>query len=168
MSDDSSGSTKKLLVTEASLDDAQLIADLTRASWADKVNPNSLGHRETADVVLQDLKSGGGYILHVNDVPSGSLRWLPVEGERDVWEVRRIGVLPIYRGQNLSEHLLEAVIHRALSSDINELRLGVRADQPRLVDFYAALGFEVAPELEYPHDIGHDTPPIMLRRMFHR
>lgn len=168
MSDDSSGSLKSIVVTEASLDDAQLIADLTRASWADKVNPNSLGHRETAEVVLRDLKSGGGYILHVNDVPSGSVRWLPVEGERDVWEIRRIGVLPIYRGQNLSEHLLEAVIHRALSSDVNELRLGVRADQPRLVDFYAALGFEVAPELEYPHDMGADTPPTMLRRIFNR
>ncbi|RJX30325.1 MAG: GNAT family N-acetyltransferase [Oxalobacter sp.] len=167
MSDDSSSEgIKNILVTEASLEDAQLIADLTRAAWADKVNPQSTGHQETHEVVTKDLLRGGGYILHVNNVPSGSLRWLPVEGELNVWEVRRIGVLPVYRGKNLSAHMLEAVVHRALASDINELRVGVRADQPRLVDYYAAYGFELAPELEYPHDYNADAPPVMLRRIF--
>ena len=168
MSDDSREGLNNIYVTEASLEDAQLIADLTRASWADKVNPNSRGHHETADIVTKDLINGGGYILYVNNEPSGSLRWVPVEGENDVWEVRRIGVLPIYRGKNLSEYLLEAVIHHALDSEIEELRVAVRADQPRLVDFYAALGFEVAPELEYTHDMaGLETPPVMLRRKFY-
>ena len=168
MSDDSREGLHRIWVTEASLEDAELIADLTRASWEDKVNPNSRGHHETAELVTRDLIRGGGYILHVNDAPSGSLRWVPVDGEWDVWEVRRIGVLPIYRGKNLSEYMLEAVVHRALASDIQELRVAVRADQPRLVDFYAAFGFEVAPELEYSHDMaGLETPPIMLRRKFH-
>lgn len=165
MSDDI-GDDLNILIREASLEDAPLIAELTRASWADKVNPSSTGHRETADLVQADLRRGGGYILQVNDTPSGSVRWLPIEGEQDVWEVRRIGVMPMYRSKNLSQHLLEAVIHRAHSAGISELRLGVRADQPRLVDFYAALGFEVAPELEYPHDMGNEPVPTMMRRMF--
>lgn len=168
MSDDIGDDLSNILVREALLDDAPLIADLTRASWADKVNPVSTGHRETAEVVLKDLRSGGGYILLVNDMPSGSVRWIPVDGERDAWEIRRMGVLPIYRGKNLSMHLLEAVVHRALSSDIGEIRLGVRADQPRLVDFYATLGFELAPELDYPHDMGGETAPTMMRRVFNR
>jgi GNAT superfamily N-acetyltransferase len=166
MSNDIGDDLKNIIVREASLEDAQLIAELTRASWADKVNLKSTGHRENAEIVTKDLINGGAYILHVNDIPSGSVRWLPIEGERDVWEVRRMGVLPIYRGKNLSEHLLEAVIHRAQSSGVNELRLGVRADQPRLVDFYATYGFEVAPELEYPHDMGQEATPTLMRRIF--
>ena len=34
-------------VREATLDDAQLIAELTRAAWAGKVRRDSSGHRET-------------------------------------------------------------------------------------------------------------------------
>lgn len=168
MSDDIGDDLSNILVREASLDDAALIAELTRASWADKVKATSSGHRETAEAVLKDLEIGGGFILQVNDNPSGSVRWLPVDGESDVWEVRRMGVLPIYRSKNLSQHLLEAIIHRAHASDITELRLGVRADQPRLLDFYAAFGFEIAPELEYPHDMQHEPTPTMMRRVFNR
>ncbi len=168
MSDDLTVDLTNILVREASLDDASMIADLTRASWADKVKATSSGHRETSEDVLKDLQKGGGFILLVNDTPSGSVRWLPVDGERDVWEVRRMGVIPIFRSRNLSQHLLEAIIHQALSSDINELRLGVRADQPRLLDFYAAFGFEIAPELEYPHDMQQEPTPTMMRRIFNR
>jgi N-acetylglutamate synthase-like GNAT family acetyltransferase len=165
MSDDI-GDDLSILVREASLDDADLIAELTRASWADKVKETSSGHRETAELVQADLRRGGGYVLQVNGTPSGSVRWLPIDGDRDAWEIRRMGVMPMYRSKNLSQHLLEAVIHRALSAQIQELRLGVRADQPRLVDFYAAFGFELAPELEYPHDMGNEPLPTMMRRMF--
>ena len=169
MSSDIRDELCNILVREASLDDAELIADLTRAAWANKVKASSSGHRETAETVLPDLEQGGGFILLVNDTPSGSARWLPIDGEHDIWEIRRIGVLPIYRGKNLSQHLLEAVIHRALSSDVHELQLGVRADQPRLLDFYAAFGFELAPELEYPHSHNPQEPlPIMMRRIFGR
>ncbi|MBS1187578.1 MAG: family acetyltraansferase [Burkholderiaceae bacterium] len=167
MSDDI-GNDLNILISEASINDAQLIAELTRASWADKVNPTSSGHRETAELVRADLQRGGAFILLVNDTPSGSVRWLPVDGESGVWEVRRMGVMPMYRSRNLSQYLLEAVIHRTLSADVHELRLGVRADQPRLVDFYAAFGFELAPELEYPHDMHGESAPIMMRRTFNR
>ena len=162
------GDDLNILIREAHIEDAQLIAELTRASWADKVKPASSGHRETADLVIRDLKNGGGFILLVNETPSGSVRWIPVDGERHAWEVRRMGVMPMYRRKNLSQHLLDAVIYRALSADIEELRLGVRADQPRLLDFYAAFGFEVAPELDYPHDMHNEPTPTMMRRIFHR
>ena len=165
---DAIGNDLNILVREAALEDAPLMAELTRASWADKVKASSSGHRETAELTLADLQRGGGFVLIVNDAPAGSVRWLPVEGEQNVWEVRRMGVMPIYRSKNLSQHLLEAVIHRAHAAGIEELRLGVRADQPRLVDFYAAFGFEVAPELEYPHDMGSEPLPTMMRRMFNR
>lgn len=154
-----------IIVREASLDDAQLIADLTRTAWAGKVAVTSSGHRETAVRVRQDLQNGGGFILLKEETPIGSVRWAPVESEPDVWEIIRMGVVPAYRGEHLSQHLLEAVIHRALASDVNELRLGVRADQTRLLDLYAAFGFELAPELEYTHANPFEPAPTVMRRV---
>jgi len=154
-----------IVVREATLEDAQLIAELTRAAWAEKVAVTSSGHRETAVRVLQDLLDGGGFILLRDDVPIGSARWAPVESEPDVWEIMRMGVLPEHRGEHLSQHLLEAVIHRALAADIRELRLAVRADQERLLDLYSAFGFELAPELEYSHANPLEPTPLVMRRV---
>jgi ribosomal protein S18 acetylase RimI-like enzyme len=49
----------------------------------------------------------------------------------------------------ISQHLLEAVIHHGLAAGVQEVRLAVRADQPKLIDFYTAYEFELAEELEY-------------------
>lgn len=154
-----------ILVREATLDDAQLIADLTRAAWAGKVAVSSSGHRETAVRVRLDLQIGGGFILLKDEEPIGSVRWAPVESEPDVWEIMRMGVLPAHRGEHLSQHLLEAVIHRAQESDVDELRLAVRSDQERLLDLYAAFGFELAPELEYTHANPLEPSPTVMRRL---
>jgi ribosomal protein S18 acetylase RimI-like enzyme len=76
-----------------------------------------------------------------------------------------MGVLPAYRGQSLSQHLLEAVVHRAQASGVGELRLAVRADQAKLLDLYAAYAFEIAPELEYSHANPLEPAPVVMRRM---
>lgn len=157
-----------ILVREATFDDAKLIADLTRAAWAGKVAVTSGGHRETAVHVSEDLREGGGFILLVDEEPAGSVRWRPLDAEPDVWEILRMGVAPGFRGNNLSQHLLEAVIHHALTAEVTELHLAVRADQPRLLDFYAALDFDLAPELDYSHKNPLEPTPTMLRRVLHR
>ena len=157
-----------LLIREASPDDAELIAALTCNAWAGKVASSSSGHQETGASVLDDLRLGGGFILLVDNVAAGSVRWLPLDTEHDVWEIVRMGVTHAFRGQSLSQHLLEAVIHQALGCDVTELRLAVRTDQPRLIDFYAALGFELAPELEYSHANPAEPPPTVMRRVLRR
>lgn len=154
-----------ILVREATFDDVCLIAALTRASWENKVAVTSSGHRETEEHVFEHLQLGGGFILLANDTPAGSVRWLPQEDNPSVWETLRMGILPAYRGRNLSQHLLEAVIHRALASGITELRLGVRTDQPRLLDLYAAFDFQLAPELEYSHANPLEPAPAVMRRI---
>ncbi len=154
-----------LIVREASPDDAQVIADLTRAAWAGKVAVTSSGHRETAIQVLQHLQDGGGFLLLLDGDPVGSVRWLPLETEAGTWEIVRMGVLPAHRGHSLSQHLLEAVIHQALAANVTELRLAVRTDQTRLLDLYAAYGFEVAPELEYSYANPLEPPPAVMRRV---
>jgi GNAT superfamily N-acetyltransferase len=154
----------KLVVRAAALDDAELIASLTRDCWAGKVAASSSGHRETAAVVAGQLREGGGFILLLGGAAAGSVRWAPLELDPAVWEIRRMGVLPAQRGANLSQHLLEAVIHQALESGAAELRLAVRSDQPKLIDFYAAFGFELAPELEYAHANPAEPVPAVMRR----
>lgn len=153
-----------LTVREATLDDAQLIANLTRTAWAGKVAATSSGHRESGEQVKRQLQIGGGFILFKGGEPIGSVRWLALDGETDVWELLRMGLLPSYRGEGLSQHLLEAVIHRAQSANVRELRLAVRADQSRLVDLYAAYDFGVAPELEYSHANPLEPAPFVMRR----
>jgi ribosomal protein S18 acetylase RimI-like enzyme len=153
-----------ILIREATLDDAPLIAELTRTAWANRVAVTSSGHRETAVHVAEQLQEGGGFVLLVDDQPAGSVRWLPLDAEPEIWEILRMGVLADYRGNNLSQNLLEAVIHHALMSGVSELRLGVRSDQSRLVDLYAAYGFEVAPELEYTHANPLEPAPTVMRK----
>ncbi len=153
-----------IVVRPASDDDAQLIAELTRAAWAGKVTVTSSGHRETAQRVREHLRHGGAFILLQHGMAVGSVRWAPLDEDPDVWEILRMGVLPHCRGSNLSQHLLEAVIHHGQTSAVQELRLAVRADQPRLLDFYAAFAFELAEELDYSHANPAEPAPLVLRR----
>ena len=153
------------LVRAAADGDAALIAELTRGSWAGKVAASSSGHRETTEVVAGQLREGGAFILLQGDTAVGSVRWSPLDLDPGIWEIRRMGVLPAWRGANLSQHLLEAVIHQALESGADELRLAVRSDQPKLIDFYAAFGFELAAELEYAHANPAEPTPAVMRRM---
>jgi GNAT superfamily N-acetyltransferase len=153
-----------IVVREARADDARLMAELTRAAWAGKVSVTSSGHRETAVQVTEHLRAGGGFVLELDGAPVASVRWLPLENSSEVWEVARMGVLPEHRGNQLSEHLIEAVIHHALATGIEEVRLAVRTDQPRLIDFYAAYEFELAAELDYSHANPLEPAPLVMRR----
>jgi ribosomal protein S18 acetylase RimI-like enzyme len=154
-----------IIVREACAEDASLIAELTRKAWAGKVSVTSSGHRETAVNVADHLRDGGGFILLDGEQPIGSVRWLPLDGNPDVWEILRMGVIADYRGTNLSQHLLEAVIHHALTAGIEELRLVVRSDQPKLIDFYTAYEFSLAEELEYSHANPLEPAPLVMRRL---
>ena len=157
-----------LVLREATLADAALLAEITRAAWRQTVAVTSSGHRETAVQVAEHLQHGGGFLLLIDEQPAGAVRWLPVDGDADVWEILRMGVLPGFRGQNLSQHLLEAVVHHAQSGSVDELRLAVRSDQARLLDLYAAHGFELAPELEYGHANPVEPVPTVMRRRLKR
>lgn len=154
-----------IVVREAALDEAQLIAELTRAAWADKVAATSSGHTETIERVLNDLRNGGGFLILIDHLAVGSVRWAPIDGDTDIWEIMRMGILPSFRGQSLSQHLLEAVIHHALATSVTELRLAVRTEQNKVLDFYAAFGFELAPEIEYSHANPNEPAPSVMRKM---
>ena len=153
-----------LRVRPAEDEDAALIASLTHQCWAGKVAPSSSGHRDTPEQVADQLRAGGAFLLLVDEEPAGSVRWTPADDDADAWEVKRMGVLPRWRGRQLSQHLVEAVVHHALASGVSELRLAVRSDQPKLFDFYAAFGFELAEELEYLGANPAEPEPFVMRR----
>ncbi|MES2152220.1 MAG: GNAT family N-acetyltransferase [Pseudomonadota bacterium] len=153
-----------IVVRMATDDDAGLIAGLTRAAWAGKVAASSSGHRETAPQVLAQLRHGGGCVLLADGEAVGSVRWAPHDSAARVWEIMRMGVLPAWRGTGLARYLLEAVIRQARDCAVEEVRLAVRADQPKLLDFYAAFDFTLAAELEYSHANAEQPAPTVMRR----
>lgn len=157
----------KIVVREALLDDAKLIADLTRQAWAGRVAARSEGHTETETAVLPDLQRGGGFILLVDDEPAGCVRWLPADDECNIWRIHRLGILPAFRGKNLSEYLLEAIIHHAHEYEISELHMALYPEHGRLADSYAVFDFNIAPELEFSLRDSSAPPPVMLRKLFH-
>lgn len=160
-----------LLVREATSEDAALIAGLTRDCWAGEAAPGTRAQDDQGDLVAtvtQHLQRGGGFILQDGQQAIGSVRWLPLETEDGVWEISLLGVLPAWRGNQLSQHLLEAVVHHAHASNVDELRLAVPAEQARLVDLYAAQGFELAMELDVEHTNPLERAPNVMRRMLRR
>ena len=154
----------KPIIRPATNDDAELIAELTRHSWANKVAASSSGHHESVERVTKDLREGGALLLLASDTPIGSLRWLPLPDNPAIWEILRLGILPDYRGRQLSQLLMMEVMQRAVTAGVRELRLAVRADQPRLLDFYAEFGFQIAPELHYRYANPLEPAPLMMRR----
>jgi GNAT superfamily N-acetyltransferase len=147
--------------------DAALIARITRAAWSGRVDPGSSAYRETEEQIATQLAEGGGFILHVGTEPAGSVRYSPVvdgANGQTVWEIRRMGVLPAWRGKGYALMMMDAVVVLARRQGVYDLRLAVRYDQPRLVEVYAGMGFFLAPDLEYAHASPGSVPPTVMRR----
>jgi GNAT superfamily N-acetyltransferase len=160
----------------ATKDDAELIAQLTRACWVGKPK-NSSGHRETPEKVLNDLEDGSAIIMELDGVPVGSIRYFPVfnvgeDGEKYgpvALEIGRLGILSEHRGRGLSTWLMNEIMMRATSRGIEELRLAVRTDEPGLLEFYKRQGFFEDDSITYSHANPKSQKPITMRKyLFHR
>ncbi len=155
----------------ATPDDAELIARLTRACWVGKPE-NSSGHRETAESVRQNLQDGEAIIMELAGVPVGSVRYYPVlETNQNsqkfgpvALEIGRLGILPEHRGRGLSTWLMNEVTMRATLRGIQELRLAVRQDEPGLLEFYKRQGFFEDASIKYSHANPLSPKPITLRK----
>ena len=104
----------------ATNDDAELIAQLTRACWVGKPE-NSSGHRETPEKVLHDLEEGSVIIMELAGVPVGSVRYFPVfnigeNGEKYgpvALEIGRLGILPEHRGHGIGSSIMKSLLEEA-------------------------------------------------------
>jgi ribosomal protein S18 acetylase RimI-like enzyme len=155
----------------ATLEDAELIAQLTRAAWVGKPEKSS-GHFETPENVRRNLEEGEAIIMELGGKPIGSVRIYPAFEKLEdgtvigpiALEIARLGILPEHRGRGLSTWLMNEVMIRALNRGIEELRLAVRTDEPGLQAFYERQGFFVDSSVNYSHANPNSPKPITMRK----
>ncbi len=152
-------------VTAAEVADAALVHALTQRAWLGTVAGDSSAYRETAaDVEAVFARGGGAFVVRIDDVPVGSVRYLPVPHAEPSWEIKRMGVLREARGRGLGERLAAAVEGAARAAGVRRLQLGVRRDQPRLVGFWATLGFEADAAVALSSHNPSTEPPVTMSR----
>ncbi len=161
--------TRLIAIRRASPADGGLVEGLTRRIWTGRVSPESTVFGETPDSVAAQLGKGGGSILFDGDTPVGSGRWVPVPGPggAGLWmEIKRIGVLAEYRKQGFGERILRHLEAAGRQAGAEGAQLAIRLDQPRLIDFYEALGYVRAGDVELTTPNPRSPPPIGMRKTF--
>ncbi|MCZ8338759.1 MAG: GNAT family N-acetyltransferase [Burkholderiaceae bacterium] len=156
-------------VTAATTADAALVHALTQRAWHGTVAANSSAYLETAaDIEALFARGGGALVARVDGVPVGSVRHVPVPHGEPSWEIKRMGLLREARGAGLGPLLAAAVEDAARAAGVGRLQLGVRRDQPRLVAFWATLGFEADASVALSSHNPLTEPPVtMSRRLGH-
>lgn len=154
----------RIAIRPAGPDDAALMHRLSLQAWRGTVSTNSSLFDETVEYVAGILRDGGGFILEVDDEPSGSVRHFPVGGDATVWEVKRLGVIAAWRGRGLGERLMQAVTDEARRQAVRRLQIGIRADQPRLIRFYETLGFRLDDSVRLSAQNPRTAPAITMSR----
>lgn len=125
--------------------------------------------RETAESVAAQIANGGGVLLMQGEAAIGSGRWVEVPGPggQGRWmEVKRIGVLPSHTGRGLGAVILGAVEAQGREVGMAGAQLAVRFDQPRLVAYYAALGYQQAEDVALTTVNPRAPPPTGMRKWF--
>lgn len=154
-------------VTAATAADTALVHDLTQRAWHGTVAANSSAYRESpADVEALFARGGGAFVAHLDGEAVGSVRFVPVPHARPSWEIKRMGLLREVRGRGFGTLLAAAVEDAARAAGVRRLQLGVRRDQPRLVAFWATLGFEADASVALSsHNPLTELPVTMSRRL---
>jgi GNAT superfamily N-acetyltransferase len=152
-------------VTAATTADAALVHGLTQQAWRGTVAADSSAYREApADVEALFARGGGAFVARVDGVPVGSVRHVPVPHPEPSWEIKRMGLLREVRGLGLGARLAAAVEDAARAAGVRRLQLGVRRDQPRLVAFWAKLGFEADASVALSSHNPLTEPPVTMSR----
>lgn len=160
-----------ITIRTASPADGFLIEAITREIWTPRVAPPSTVYAETAESVTRQLEKGGGLVVLDGDKVIGSGRWVKVGGPESMpdepWmEIKRIGVLQAYTGQGLGDRIMQVLETQGDEAGCVGAQLAIRYDQPRLVAFYAALGYELADDVELTTVNHQAPPPIGMRKRF--
>lgn len=158
-----------IAIRRATPSDGFLVEALTRRIWTGRVSAESTVFRETPETVAAQIAKGGAVILEAGEIPIGSGRWVPVPGPQGQgrWmEVKRVGILPEFTGRGYGARILEALEEMGRAQALAGAQLAIRADQPRLIDFYAGLGYLLAPDVELTTPNPRSPPPIGMRKWF--
>ena len=141
-----------------------LVARLVREAWAGTVDPRSSGHHTAADDIAKALARGGTAIVaRLDHTPIGCVLAVPDDTATTV-EIGKLAVLRAHRGHRLSAMLLDEAARFAFGLRARRMLLAVSVYQPRLVAFYAAHGFIVAPHETYGDACADSPTPIVMTR----
>jgi GNAT superfamily N-acetyltransferase len=150
--------------------DAALLLEVMLRCWTGTVATNSSAYRETEGAIASQLVRGGAALVSYRDQTVGAGRFHPVPGPANdpcEWvEIKRVGVLKSHRKHGLGAPLVRALEAEAQQRGYPGAQLGVRHDQPRLIAFWASLGYALATDVQM-HTVNPLTPPpITMRRRF--
>ena len=121
--------------------DARAAADLIRTAFADQgrpTDPPSSALRETAEIVAEKLRKGGGAGLARVEGLIGVVLWTP---QGDALYVGRLAVAPPWRGRGLAGQLLQAAEAEAQRRQLDRLRLHARIELPANRQLFSRHGF---------------------------
>ena len=154
----------------ARVEDAALLRDVMLRCWTGTVAPNSSAYRETVEDIAGQIARGGAVLVFSGDEAVGGGRFHPVPGpvsDARPWaEIKRVGVMRELRKLGLGAPLVTALEDGARAGGAAGVQLGVREDQPRLVQFWEALGYVVADDVLL-HTVNPLTPPpVTMRKWF--
>ena len=151
----------------ARVEDAALLRDVMLRCWTGTVAPNSSAYRETVEDIAAQIAKGGAVLVFSGDEAVGGGRFHPVPGpvgDARPWaEIKRVGVMRELRKLGLGAPLVTALEDGARAGGAAGVQLGVREDQPRLVQFWEALGYVVADDVQL-HTVNPLTPPPVTMR----
>jgi len=151
----------------ARVEDAALLRDVMLRCWTGAVAPNSSAYRETVEYIAGQIARGGGVLVFSGEEAVGGGRFHPVPGpagEARPWaEIKRVGVMRELCKLGLGAPLVAALVDAARSAGATGVQLGVRENQPRLVQFWEALDYVVADDVQL-HTVNPLTPPPVTMR----
>jgi len=160
----------KFQLRYASVSDAALMRDVMLRCWTGTVAANSSAYRETEATISQHIEQGAGVLLYDGDEAIGGGRHVPVPGPpgdaREWVEIKRVGVLKSHRKFGLGPLLVQALEDDARARGYAGGQLGVRADQPRLIDFWRSLGYSLASNVAMHTVNPLAPPPTTMRKRF--
>lgn len=147
-----------------------LLRDVMLRCWMGTVAENSSAFRETAEGIEDQLARGAAAIVFAGDAAVGAGRFFlapgPAGDPRTWVEIKRVGVLKTYRKLGLGAPLVAALEDEARARGYAGAQLGVRHDQPRLIAFWAGLGYALADDVTL-HTVNPLTPtPTFMRKWF--
>jgi GNAT superfamily N-acetyltransferase len=154
----------------ARADEAGLLHETMLRCWTGTVAANSSAYRETPQTIAQQLVRGGAVIVFEGEAAVGAGRFHPVPGPvgdpRKWVEIKRVGVLREKRTLGLGAPLVAALEAEAGARGHAGAQIGIRTDQPRLIRFWASLGYTLADDVQM-HTVNPLTPPpTTMRKRF--
>ncbi len=143
---------------------------VTRVIWTGRVGKTSTVFRETPKTVAAQIRSGGAVLVLDEEDVVGSGRFVMVpgpEGDDGKWmEVKRIGLLPDYTGNDIGAEILHVLEKLGRYRGAGGAQLAVRKDQPRLVEVYLDCGYTLADDVQLTTHNPLAPSPIGMRKWF--